>query len=91
MTAAPISRCRRLPLPPLPAFALPEHPPPSREFRFMELMSVNSRGRLLDLKDLNKQLPIATTSPGSPPVMVVRRDCPLLRPPLLPQVLEPVP
>ena len=46
--------------------------------RLMELMSVNSRGRLLDLKDLNQQLPIAPTPPNRPPVMVVSLPPPVM-------------
>lgn len=34
----------------------------------MQLMSANSRGRLLDLKDMNAMVPLAT--PAKQPVMV---------------------
>eukprot|EP00959_Pyramimonas_sp_CCMP1952_P403773 8461072-Pyramimonas_sp.AAC.1 len=42
--------------------------PPDPLLRYMDLMSVNSRGRLLDLKDLNALLPLATPPQGSLPV-----------------------
>jgi len=37
--------------------------------RYMQLMSANSRGRLLDLKDMNAMVPLAT--PAKQPVMVI--------------------
>jgi len=48
-----------------------EELPEETLMQYMGLMSANSRGRLIDLKDLNALLPLATPPKGSLPVLVM--------------------